>query len=281
MNMKKIMIIILGLALSACSKVPKSDGFTIVTSFFPYHSMTEYLVDESDDLINIMPLNMEVHDFEPSPKDIALLEEADLLIVHGGGLEDWLESVLKSINNPNIKVLELASFVDQASTDPHTWLDPSNGLIQFTAIKDQLISLNPSLKNHYSKQFEHYEAVFKELIVSYDVLNDYRGETIIVDHLAYSYLLNPYGIEQKSVFGSFNSNEASAQDIEAIIKLIKDEGIETIFETEFSESKINKLLIKETGVEILKLSTLEMSDKEETYLSLMKLNLESLLKGLK
>lgn len=278
--MKKILLIFLTLILSSCSKPVEHEGFNVVTSFFPYHSMANYLADESINLVNIMPLNMEVHDFEPSPKDLVLLENADLLIVHGDGLEDWLDTVLKSIKNPNLKVLVMADYVELNTEDPHTWLSPKKAFVQFKAIKDAFVSLNPEESNTYNDKYDKLKINFEDLIQSYESLETYRGQSIIVDHLAYSHLLSPYGINQKSVFKRFNSDEASAIDIEKMIEFIKENSIHSIFETNNTQSKVSDVLIKETGIERLRLSTLEKSDGTDDYISLMYTNLESLKKGL-
>lgn len=280
--MKKIVLIMMVVFLSACSNKDESDSISVVTSFFPYYNMTSLLVDDTTTLTNIMPLNMEVHDYEPSPKDIALLEDADLLIVHGAGIEDWLEPVLQSIRNDKLRVIRVSDIIEMNLDDPHTWLNPSNGLRQFEMIKDALKEVNPASSDHYDEQFDHYLPEFNELINSFDALENYRGKTIIVDHLAYSHMLKPFGIHQRSVLGGYNADEASAKHIEEIIDFIKTNQIHTIFNTQYAQTTINDVIIKETGVNTLELSTLEMSgDSSASYLSLMQGNLIALLKGLK
>lgn len=281
LNMKKYLLLILAaITLSACTKNAENTNLKIVTSFFPYYNMTELLIDETTELDNIMPLNMEVHDFEPTAKDIARLEEADLLIVHGFDLEDWLDTVLESLNNKDLKVVYMSEGIELKESDPHTWLSPENGKKQFTAIKDALIALNPDSKDHYETQYETHIKEFEALIEDYSVLSTYSGNSIVVDHLAYAYLLEPFNITQRSVMSSFHSGEPSAKQIEEIIELIKNENIHSIYSTKHSETNVNDILLKETDVELLELNTLEIADTNDTYISLMQSNLTNLIKGL-
>lgn len=281
--MKKLGLIVLALLLTACS--PKTDKTkpTVVTTFFPYHSMVSSLSGDEIELKNIMPLSMEVHDFEPSPKDIALLEEADLLIAHGAHLEDWLEQVVGSLKNKDLKVVYMADAVELLPQDPHTWLNPENALKQMEVIKQELLALNPSSSSDIEAKYTALKSDFDNLINDYSKLKDYPGKHVIVDHKAYNYLLSPLGLIQESYMGEFHSEEPTAKQIEATIQFIKDQNIKVIYETNHAESKIVDVLVKETGVQVLKLDTLEVvheDDLEATYVSLMKLNLESLLEGL-
>lgn len=279
--MKKILMLCVLLFLGGCSSTQEESKLQVVTSFFPYYSMTESLIDDSVSLDNIMPLGMEVHDYEPTPKDIALLERADLFIVHGMNLESWLDGVLNSLTNKNLKVLIVSERIKNNETDPHTWLNPVNGYQQFTMIKDSLVEIDPSNEEDYQLKYNQLSKDYQELIDKTEKLSSYSGSSVIVDHLAYSYLLEPFGLVQESVMRGIHSDEASAMQIEAVINTIKSQKIKEIYVSSDQDSGVNRILVEETGVAIKRLYSIETKIENESYLSLMNKNVDTLLEGLK
>ena len=55
---------------------------------------------------NMVPAGTEPHDWEPSPSDIVALEQADVFVYSGAGMEHWVEDVLASLDNQSLVTVE-------------------------------------------------------------------------------------------------------------------------------------------------------------------------------
>lgn len=104
--------------LTACDSMNKAhevSGNTrpkIYTSFFPIQSMVETVVGKAPiDVISFMPQDKDPHLWEPNPREIQSLAEADLLIINGANMEErWLGSIRKAL--PDLQILTLSDGVD-------------------------------------------------------------------------------------------------------------------------------------------------------------------------
>lgn len=107
--------------LSGCSQSPHSaaPGFEqtkgklkVVTTLFPYYDFVRQTAGDLVDLTLVVPAGMDSHSFEPTPADMRLIQNADLLICNGGAMEHWLTQVLGAIDTQNMTVVTMMDYVD-------------------------------------------------------------------------------------------------------------------------------------------------------------------------
>lgn len=313
--MKKLGLIILTLfVLTACQANDKNkDTLNVVTSFYPIYDFTSKVGGEKVSVHNVLPNGQDPHSFEPTTKDMAAIESADIFIYHGAGLESWVDSVLKQIKGKDIIIVEISQAVnlmesdhshdhdhaeeehneaedtdhdghDYGIYDPHTWLSPVNALKETEMIKEALIQADPENEATYTANFEDVKSKFEALDNEFkDMADNISTDTFMVDHEAYGYLASEYHLHQRGIFENILSEEPTAKELEAMITSIKSENINAIFINPFGTKKVVDVIKKETGVTSYPLYTLESitSDaKDEDYFSLMRKNLESLKEGL-
>ena len=111
--MKKLIYLLLAsvIFLSGCGKkVEKSDKPVVYTSFYPIYSMANDIAGDTLDIKNFMPLDKDPHFWEPTPKDMKRLQEADLLIINGANMEKWVDQVKENL--PNLDIVNLGNEVD-------------------------------------------------------------------------------------------------------------------------------------------------------------------------
>src|SRR5436190_1769072 len=68
----------------------------VVTSFIPIYCFTVNVAGDYAEVQNLLPANAAAHDFQLSPSDRRKLEQADLIILNGQGMEAWLGNVLEN-----------------------------------------------------------------------------------------------------------------------------------------------------------------------------------------
>lgn len=113
-----ILLLVMSLSLVACQGKPSEaplgeDGKPkplVYASFFPVYEILSSVAGDTLELRSFMPLEKDPHLWEPSPKDLRDLSQADLLVVNGANLERWLDLVREGL--PDLDILVLADTVD-------------------------------------------------------------------------------------------------------------------------------------------------------------------------
>lgn len=293
--------IIMGLAFSGCQinkNVIKDQNhgkkLTVYTSFFTMYDFARKIGGDKINLINLVPAGTEPHEWEPSPKDIAGLENADLLIYNGAGMEGWIDRILASISNSKLTTVEAAkglrlvgnTAADNLQYDPHVWLNPMLAQKQMEVIKDSFVTADPANKEYYEKNFQENTKKVNELNQKYKaVLSKSKKRDIIVAHRAFGYLVAAYGLNQVSIEGLSADSEPTPARMAEIAKFAKENNVKYIFFEELISPKVADAIAKEVGAKTEVLDPFEgpkegKSVAEYDYFSVMTKNLEALKKAL-
>ena len=122
-NIKKILFLLVGIVLlSACSKgvdtedakeeVNTESDLKVYASVYPMYDFTKKIAGDKIDVEMIMPQGTEPHGWEPDSNAIKNLENADLFIYNGAGLESWTDKVIDSLSNKDLRVVEASKGVE-------------------------------------------------------------------------------------------------------------------------------------------------------------------------
>ena len=119
--MRKILCVLLSAvlavsALSGCAvqKNPDADDgklHVVTTIFAPYDFARQVGGDDVSVTMLLRP-GCEVHAYEPTPKDIIAIRNADVFIYVGGESDAWVKTVLDGVDNPNLRVVTLMDCVE-------------------------------------------------------------------------------------------------------------------------------------------------------------------------
>ncbi len=267
----------------------------VATSFYPLYDLASHIGGERIDVLNLTPLGVDPHEFEPSLKDIAILEKADIFLYNGSGLDPWAEKKEKELREKGVLVLEMSSFFNihkdsdhhhgdnhHHQEDPHIWLDPLMMKEMAEIIFDSLIEVDKDGKDYYKEKKDDLVSLLEKLDNDYkEGLEDCRLSSVVISHASLYYLKERYGFEMISISGISPIEEPSSQKLAEITEMIKEKGIGHIFFETTIPSTLSETIAKETGAETLvfnPVSSLTKKDLEEgkNYFSVMKENLEQL-----
>lgn len=148
-------------ALTACDKPSdevvsaqtSADKMTVVTTFTIIEDIAQNVAGDAADVHSITKAGAEIHDYEPTPKDIAKVKEADLILWNGMNLERWFEKFYADAKDiPAVVVtdgitpipIKAGSYKDLPN--PHAWMSTSNALIYVENIKNAFIKHDPKTK---------------------------------------------------------------------------------------------------------------------------------------
>ena len=93
------------------------ETLTVFTSLYPMYDFAKKIGGEKVNVINMVPAGTEPHDWEPNAKDMAGLEEADIFIYSGAGMEIWVDKVLNALSTSDLKVVEASEGIDLIALD--------------------------------------------------------------------------------------------------------------------------------------------------------------------
>ncbi|QDH23693.1 ABC transporter substrate-binding protein [Saccharibacillus brassicae] len=98
-----------------------ADKLKVEASFYPMYEFARQVGGDLADVELLVPAGTEPHDWEPTPKDIAKISEADLLVYNGAGMESWVDQVLNATSGDAPAVVEASAGIDimEGSEDEH------------------------------------------------------------------------------------------------------------------------------------------------------------------
>lgn len=217
----------------------------------------------------------DAHDFEPSPQDAVLLQNADLVFMNGIGLDEWLSDIIEGADTAEHVVVVTDGIEvylgDEHSEDeedhddddhehdegdPHVWHDPANVKVMVRNIVAALMRVDPDNADTYRANGEAYELRLDEVDAEIRALIDEIPEEnrkMVTNHDAFGYFLRAYGLEfVGAVIPSTGSgSQPSAQDLAELSDLIEAEGVKAIFAEAEVDPSVAKQLAADTGVAIV------------------------------
>lgn len=265
-------------------------------SIYPVYIIAKEIVGNTSQVISAIPINQEPHEAELSSKDIAELSKVTTFIKIGGGFENIENQILSGINtNNNINVIDSSKEVkylnlveeqknhtetlghEESGLDPHIWLSISNQKIMAKNIYEALSLNYPENKLTYTKNYNMLIAKLDLLDSNYKTeLKNCKLDTILVNHNAYNYLGNEYGIKIISISGLEPEVEPSPKQIKELIDVSKEKKLKYIFYEERATSDVAEVLAKEVGAKILVLNTLETNNGGDDFILAMQNNLKNI-----
>lgn len=273
-------------APSAGEQGDNAEKLTVYTSLYPYQFFAEQIGADRVEVHNLVPPGAEPHEFEPTPKDVVKLSEADVFVYNGAGFERWIDKVLDAVDTSNMVIVQAAEHVRLLPNDPHVWLDPLRAKAIAQAIRDALIQADPEGKATYEENYRKLAEELDRLHTEYEaVMEQAQRKEIIVSHSAFGYLADRYGLKQIAISGLSPSDEPSQKELQEIIALAKELHVEYILFETLVSNKVAEVVREQIGAEALTLNPLEGLSKEDVakgkdYFTVMRENLDVLKKAL-
>lgn len=305
--MKKIIAVLLTffliigaifIALGNINKDNKQrDKITVVTSLFPEYDFVKQIGKDKVDVKILLPPGTESHTYEPTPKDIVSINEADMFIYTSNQMEPWAEKIAESIDSKNTTILQAGQDInlieiehdheegnEEHATDAHIWLNPLNAIKMVENITDKLCEISKENEEYFRSNANAYIEELKKLDTEIEetVKSSKTKKLVFGGEFAYIYFLNRYNLEYATAYdGCGEGAEPSAKKIKEIIDTMNNEKIPVIFYEELSAGKIAKMIAEETDAKALVFNTahnVTNADLENgvTYISIMRENVDKI-----
>ena len=235
----------------------------------------------------------EIHEYEPTPKDIVKAQSADLILWNGLNLERWFERFFQNIKDkPAVVVTEGITPLSiyegpyKDAPNPHAWMSPSNALIYVENIKNALVKYDPQNADTYQKNAAAYAEKIKQLDKPLreklaQIPTDQRW--LVTSEGAFSYLAKDYDLKEGYLWPINAEQQGTPQQVRKLIDLVKKNHIPVVFSESTVSAKPAQQVAKESGAKyggVLYVDSLSAADGPvPTYIDLLNVTVSTIVKG--
>ena len=279
-----ILIIIVVLVILNVNKINKgkvNDVKTeIVTSFYPMYIICENLLEGTNntELVNMADVNVGcLHDYTLTTEDMKKVEDADIFIINGLGMENFLDKVITS--NQDMYIIDSSTNIqnlikDENETNPHIWTSIDNYILQVKNISKELQNKDTLNAQIYKENEEKYIEKLEKLKEDLETLKKLEGQKAIILNESFEYFAQELKIESTIIKTDHEESTLSAEALKNIIDKVKEENIKMII-IDKNDNKSNAVTIaNETGAKIYELNSgLTGSLDKDAYIKAVEENL--------
>ena len=301
------LLLIAASLLTGCGKTVKdSSQLHVTATFYPVADITRQIGGDKVVVETLLPTGADLHHFMPTIAQVKQLNRAHLVLCLGHGADAYLDNMMKSVDNPDTKLIEVSKGVkllpydassnehgahsetadhhhDAGSNDPHFWLSIANIKVITENICDTLSAQAPGDKSY----FEHRRDEMLKTILSLQdqakqLKTSKKHVNYIAVHSAFRYINDELGLVQTGVFEPKPGVETSARQLRTLIDDAKRMNVKCIFVAEEEQHKLANTIAGDIGLPIytLDVCTQPKSPNDPGLLPRMQQNLNTIRKAM-
>lgn len=302
----------LGLSLVACDSTPIPESRTpapvslaageklrVVATTTIVGDVVHQVGGDHIALTVLLPTGTDPHSFAATPRDVATVSQAHVVLANGLGLEEFLEELVDHAGggrpvvsvSQGIEAREMAGAHDHEheTLDPHVWFSPANVMVWTRNVAQTLGTLDPAHQEAYTANAAAYE---KDL----NALDDWieaevarippARRKLVTDHATLGYFADRYGFEMVGtvVQGFSSAAEPSAQEIALLEQEVRQHQVPAIFVGLTVNPNLAQRIAEDTGTRLVPLYTGSLSSpggEADTYLKFMRYDVTAIMEALR
>ena len=267
--------------------------FKVVTTFTVIQDIAQNVAGNAATVESITKPGAEIHEYEPTPKDIVKAQSADLILWNGLNLERWFERFFQNIKDKpavvvteGIQPLSIYEGPYKDAPNPHAWMSPSNALIYIENIKNALVKYDPQNATVYEKNAADYAQKIKQLDEPLraklaQIPEEQRW--LVTSEGAFSYLAKDYNLKEGYLWPINAEQQGTPQQVRKVIDLVRKNNIPVVFSESTISAKPAQQVAKESGAKyggVLYVDSLSAKKGPvPTYIDLLNVTVSTIVKG--
>ena len=285
------------LVFTWCSTVAVAadkDKLLVATTFTVIADLARNVAGEAADVVSITRPGSEIHNYQPTPRDLLRVRDADVVLWNGLGLERWFEKFVKRIKNAK-EVVVSAGVVPMPiregpysnKPNPHAWMSPDDVSIYIRNIEEALAQADPDNAEVYRNNAEQYlneiQAVKESIAERLNTVPE-QDRWLATTEGAFSYLARQFGLKEIYLWPINADAQGTPRQVKAMIDAVRENEIPVVFSESTLSDKPARQVARDTGSAyggVLYVDSLSEADGPvPTYLDMLRVTTETIVKGL-
>lgn len=293
---RKLLISLLGLAAIGLTPGTSlaAEKFKAVTTFTVIADMARNVAGDAAIVQSITKPGAEIHNYQPTPRDILKAQDAELILWNGLSLELWFKRFFRNLQDvPSVVVSEgvepmgIREGPYTGKPNPHAWMSPSAALIYVDNIRDAFVKHDPNNAEIYRANAEAYKkriiAAIAPIRTELEIIPAEK-RWLVTSEGAFSYLARDFGLREVFLWPINADQQGTPQQVRKVIDKMRSENIPVIFSESTISPKPAKQVARETGAKyggVLYVDSLSEADGPvPTYIDLLRVTSDRIAKGL-
>ncbi|QLD33622.1 metal ABC transporter substrate-binding protein [Mannheimia varigena] len=288
-TIKKALVLTFGLS----SAMAMAEPFKVVTTFTVIQDIAQNVAGDKATVESITKPGAEIHDYQPTPKDIVKAQKADLVLWNGMNLERWFERFFENVKGkPAVVVTEgitpmpITEGEYKNLPNPHAWMSSDNALIYIENIRAALVKYDPKNAETYNANAKAYAEKVKGIAEPLRQRLAFIPEQqrwLVTSEGAFSYLAKDYNLKELYLWAINAEEQGSPKQVKKVIDGVKANKIPVVFSESTVSDKPAKQVAKETGAlygGVIYVDSLSEKDGPvPTYLDLLNVTISTIVEG--
>ena len=281
-------------ALPACSRESGDGRFKVVTSFTVIADMARNVAGDAAVVESITKPGAEIHNYQPTPRDLVAAQDADLILWNGLNLELWFGQFLDNLGDipdavvsDGVEPIGIGTGPYSGKPNPHAWMSPDAALVYVDNIAAAFARHDPENAATYAANADAYKRRIREAIDPIRArFREIPAERrwLVTSEGAFSYLARDFDLRELYLWPINADQQGTPQQVKRVIDRMRENAIPTIF----SESTISpdpaKQVARETGARyggVLFVDSLSEADGPvPTFIDLLRVTSQRIADGL-
>lgn len=283
---------LLAVFLPGCAQ---QDTCQVAATTLPVYQFTAAICEGTD--IEVRQLITQqvscLHDYSLNVSQVRSLETAEVVVISGGGLEDFMEDTLRQANHVidsshNVPLLECDEHHHEEHSeeshhhgkqDAHIWLSPANARIMAYNIAQGLAQTYPQYADRFAFNLNMLEQQFDELEqYAQRRLEDLSCRELITFHDGFGYFADTFDLHILEAIEEESGSEASAKELKDMITLVREHQLPAVFTEVSGSASAADIIAAETGAKVY---SLDMAMAGNDYFEAMYHNIDTIREAMK
>jgi ABC-type Zn uptake system ZnuABC Zn-binding protein ZnuA len=287
----------LAVLLAACQPQARASTDTAVRVVATTTVFADLVQNVGGDLVSVtslVPRGGDVHTYSARPADAQAVASAQLLVMNGLGLDDWLERIATNDSQPGTPLLKLGVGLPgvellpgevPGTQNPHLWMSVPYAELYVDRIAQALASVDPGHAQAYADHARAYEARLTKLdadIRAAIATLPAANRRIVTYHDAFPYFAREYGLTIVGVAVPAPGQDPSASEIADLIQAIQAAHVKAIFSEAQFPTRLVDQIAAETGASVVaNLYDDSLGDQVDSYIAVMTWDVDQIVQALR
>ncbi len=286
--------VLVALACAFSGVLGAADVPRVVTTFTVLADMAERVGGDAVEVVSVTRPGAEIHNYQPTPRDIGRSRDADLVIRNGMGLELWFDRFLSRLDgvpsvtlSDGVEPISIGSGPYDGKPNPHAWMSPLSAMVYVDNIRDAFIDIAPESADQINTNADAYKdeiaAALDPLLALIATVPE-QSRWLVSSEGAFSYLARDLGLRELYLWPINADAQGTPQQVRRVIDTVRENAIPVVFSESTVSPKAAQQVARETGASyggVLYVDSLSEPDGPvPTYLDLLRVTVETIVSGL-